>query len=234
MNFKFDDFIICLKSGIHYLPNTLWLTIIPVVVGLIIGTIIAIIRVYKVNFFSQFFAVLVTIYNGIPFVLSLMLINTIYTLNYDKISAFFGIKTSITDVNKMWIGFIVLSLMNIGYMAEAMRGAFLSIDKYQYEAGYSVGMTTFQTLRRIIIPQVIPISIPILINNITAVMKTSAIAFSLGIFEVYNGSIYPCNITYSFLEGYVAAAVIYWIMAIIIENAGGIIVKHSGRYRKTA
>jgi L-cystine transport system permease protein len=234
MSFKFEDFLECLQSGLKYLPNTLLLTIVPVVIGLIFGTIIAIIRIYNVKILSPIFATLVTIYNAIPFVLSMMIINTIYTLNFDKIADFLHLNVSITEANKMWIGYIVLSLMNVAYMSEAMRGAFLSIDKFQFEAGYSVGLTNFQTLIRIIIPQVIPIAIPILISNVTAVMKTSAIAFSLGIFEVYNGSIYPCNITYSFLEGYVAAAVIYWVMAIIIENLGRLVEKSSAKYRKFA
>lgn len=234
MSFKLPDFLDCLQSGLHYLPNTILLTIVPVVVGLIVGTIIAIIRIYNVKILSPVFATLVTIYNAIPFVLSMMLINTIYTLNFDKIASFLHINVSITEANKMWIGYIVLSLMNIAYMSEALRGAFLSIDKFQFEAGYSIGLTSFQTLTRIIIPQVVPIAIPILIGNITAVMKTSAIAFSLGIFEVYNGSIYPCNITYSFLEGYVASAMIYWVMAIIIENVGRLIEKNGSKYRKFA
>lgn len=234
MSFKIPDFLECLQSGLYYLPNTILLTVVPVIVGLIIGTIIAIIRVYNVKILSPMFATLVTIYNAIPFVLSMMIINTLYTLNFDKIANFLHINVSITEANKMWIGYIVLSLMNISYMSEALRGAFLSIDKFQFEAGYSIGLTNFQTLTRIIIPQVVPIAIPILIGNITAVMKTSAIAFSLGIFEVYNGSIYPCNITYSFLEGYVASAIIYWIMAIIIENIGRLIEKSGSKYRKFA
>ena len=234
MTFYFDDFMTCLESGLHYLPNTLLMTFVPVVVGLFLGTLIAIVRIYKIKFWAKFFAAIVTIYNGIPFVLSLMLINTIYTLNFDNMAAFFHLNISITQVNKMWIGYFVLSLMNICYMSESMRSAFLAIPQIQFEAGYSIGLTSAQTLRRIVIPQVVPIAIPILISNITAVMKTSAIAFSLGIFEVYNGSIYPCNITYHFLEGYVAAALIYWGLSLIIENTGRLIEKSANKYRKFA
>lgn len=233
MIFKFPDFIECLRSGLKYLPNTLIMTFVPVAVGLIIGGVVAILRLYRVKVISQILAVIVTIYNGIPFVLTLMLLNTFYTLNFDKIAKALHINASITTVNKIWIGLIVLSLMDIAIMSEALRGALGSINKFQYEAGYSVGMTTFQTLRRIIIPQVIPLVVPILINNITLVLKTSAIAFSLGIFEVYNGSIPPCNITYSFLEGYVAAGIIFWILSIIIENIGRLLEKRGAKFNKT-
>ena len=233
MIFKFPDFVECLRSGLKYLPNTLIMTFVPVAVGLVLGAVVALLRLYKVKVISQLLAVIVTIYNGIPFVLTLMLLNTFYTLNFDKIAAFLHINAKITTVNKIWIGLIVLSLMDIAIMSEALRGAFASINKFQYEAGYSVGLTTFQTLRRIIIPQVVPLVVPILINNITLVLKTSAIAFSLGIFEVYNGSILPCNITYSFLEGYVAAGVIFWILSIIIENVGRLLEKNGAKFNKT-
>lgn len=233
MIFKFQDFIECLRSGLKYLPNTLIMTFVPVAVGLILGAIVAIIRIYKVKVISQILAVIVTIYNGIPFVLTLMVLNTFYTLNFDKIAGFLHINANITTVNKIWIGLIVLSLMDIAIMSEALRGAFESINKFQYEAGYSVGLTTTQTLRRIIIPQVIPLVIPILANNITLILKTSAIAFSLGIFEVYNGSILPCNITYSFLEGYVAAGIIFWGLSIIIENMGRFIEKSGRKFNKS-
>lgn len=233
MIFKFADFIECLRSGLKYLPNTLIMTFVPVVIGLIGGGIIAILRIYRVKVISQILAILVTVYNGIPFVLTLMLLNTFYTLNFNKIAAFLHLHADITTVNKIWIGIIVLSLMDIAVMSEALRGAFGSINVSQYEAGYSVGLTAFQTLRRIIIPQVIPLVVPILINNTTLVLKTSAIAFSLGIFEVYNGSILPCNITYSFLEGYVAAGIIFWVLSIIIENVGRLIEKNGAKFNKT-
>ena len=232
MIFKPHDFLECLISGLKYLPNTLLMTFIPVITGLIIGAFVAILQLYRVTFISQLLSIIITIYNGIPFVLTLMLLNTFYTLNFNKIAKILHINADITTVNKIWIGIIVLSLMDIALMSEALRGAFESINKFQYEAGYSIGLTTFQTLRRIIIPQVIPLAVPILINNITLVLKTSAIAFSLGIFEVYNGSILPCNITYSFLEGYVAAGIIFWMLSIIIESIGRIIEQNSSKFNK--
>ena len=232
MIFKPHDFLECLISGLKYLPNTLLMTFIPVITGMIIGAFVAILQLYRVKCISQLLSIIVTIYNGIPFVLTLMLLNTFYTLNFNKIAKILHINADITTVNKIWIGIIVLSLMDIALMSEALRGAFESINKFQYEAGYSIGLTTFQTLRRIIIPQVIPLAVPILINNITLVLKTSAIAFSLGIFEVYNGSILPCNITYSFLEGYVAAGIIFWMLSIIIESIGRIIEQNSSKFNK--
>ena len=58
MIFKFADFIECLRSGLKYLPNTLIMTFVPVVIGLIGGGIIAILRIYRVKVISQILAIL--------------------------------------------------------------------------------------------------------------------------------------------------------------------------------
>lgn len=232
MSFKIPNFLECLQSGIKYLPTTIILTIVPVIVGLIVGTLIAIVRINKVRFWSKFFSGFVAFYNAVPFILSLMIINTVYKLTFDDFAASLGLSITIADIDAIWIGFFVLSLMNICHMSESIRGAFISIDKGQYEGGYSVGLTNRQTFLRIIIPQIVPIAIPILISNTIGIMKASAIVFTLGIFEIYNGCLLPCNRTYSFLEGYVSAAMIYWALTIFIEQVGKWIEKKGSKYRR--
>jgi L-cystine transport system permease protein len=117
-------------------------------------------------------------------------------------------------------------------MEESIKGAFLSVDKGQYEAGYSIGLTRLQTLKRIIIPQMVPVAIPMLTNNMIGIIKGSSIAMAIGITEVLGGSVIPCSTTYRFLEGYVAAAFIYWGFTVTIEKIAKIIEKRADRYRR--
>jgi L-cystine transport system permease protein len=91
------------------------------------------------------------------------------------------------------------------------------VSKGQYEAGYSVGMNTLQILRRIIIPQVIPIALPPVTNDTVGILKGTSVLMTVGIMVVMTGSTLPCHATYSFLVGYVAAAIIYWAMTVCIE-----------------
>jgi L-cystine transport system permease protein len=226
MTFQLKGFLECLWSGIGGLPNTLVLTLIPIAVGLVLGSLIAIVRIFKVPVLSQVLATVVTIYQGVPVVTALLVFNLLFIMKFDDVARAFGWTISVANVPTIWIGVIVLSLSATCAMTETIRGAFISIDKFQYEAGYSVGLTTPQIMRRIIVPQVVPVAIPPLMNCLVGIIKGTSVMMTIGIMDIMNGALLPCQTTYSFLVGYVAAAVIYWILTIIIERLAGVLQRN--------
>lgn len=232
MNFNVAHFYESLIYGIRYLPNTCKLVFIPLTVGLILGTVIALIRVYKVTFFDKFFAVFVTVYQGVPIVVALMIYNLLFMLKFNDVAKLLRIQKTVADVDNIWVGIFALTLLAICSMSEAIRGSLLSIDKGQNEAGYAVGLTKIQTIKRIIIPQMIPIAIPSLINNVVGLIKASSVVMAIGIIEIVAGATIPSSRTYSFYEGYVAAAVIYWGFTILVEYLAGVLRKHTGKFRR--
>lgn len=232
MKFGIVNFAESLLSGIKYFPNTLKLVFIPLALGLVLGSIIALVRVYKVPVLDKLLALFVTIYQGIPIVVALMIYNLLFILKFNDLTSLLHIRKSVNEVNNIWVGIFALTLMVICSMSEVIRGALLSVDKGQDEAGYSVGLTKVQTIRRIILPQMLSVAIPSLINNIVGLIKGSSIAMAIGIAEVLAGALIPCSRTYTFFEGYVAAAMIYWVFTILIECLAGYCDKHMGRYRR--
>jgi L-cystine transport system permease protein len=102
------------------------------------------------------------------------------------------------------------------------------VGRNQFEAGFSIDLTLPQVFRRIIIPQMIPIAAPVLINNFIMLVKASALLYIIGITDISNGSLIPAHITYGYFEGYVATAVIYWGICSLIELAGNQIEKGLG------
>jgi L-cystine transport system permease protein len=231
MSFNFDYFIECLISGISYLPNTIKLVTIPLSVGLILGTIIALIRIFNVPVIGKILGIFVALYQGIPIVVALMIYNLVFTLKFNDVAQFFRLNVTVAEVDNIWVGIIALSLMDTTMITESIRGAFMSVDRGQYEAGYAVGLTKIQTLCRIIIPQMIPVAIPLLTNNIVGTIKGSSVVMAIGITEVLAGSVIPCSKTYSFLEGYIAAAVIYWLFTIAVEKIAKLVERKSNKYR---
>ena len=117
-------------------------------------------------------------------------------------------------------------------MSEITRGGFRSVDKVQFEAGYTIGLTKFQTFRRIIFPQMLPVISPGLLNLLIGMLKATNLVSTIGIMEIMVASLYPCQETYSYLEGYLAAALMYWIIGIAIENLGHLVEHYSDKYRK--
>jgi L-cystine transport system permease protein len=107
-----------------------------------------------------------------------------------------------------------------------------SIPVNQYEAAYSVGLTKLQTLRRIILPQLVATAIPTLLNNIVGIIKSTSLVSAVGITELMGGALIPSGVTYSFVEGYTAAGFIYWGFTIVVLFFAGKLEKKFKSFRK--
>lgn len=206
MKFSLEYLWKCILSGIIYIPVTLKLALIPLALAIVFGTLIALARIFKVPVVEKFFKIFVAIYSGIPGVVTMLIFHLIY------LSLFKPAKNGI-----MLLAYFTFTLGRTIVVSESVRGAFLSIPKGQYEASYACGLSTFQTLKKIIIPQVIPVALPSLTNNTLGSIKNTSIVLVLGIVDVLNGATIPCADTYSYVEGYVAAAIIYWVINAIVE-----------------
>ncbi|MBQ8085827.1 MAG: ABC transporter permease subunit [Lachnospiraceae bacterium] len=232
MGFEYDNFLDSLHYAVYYLPITAKLAFAALVIGIIIGLIVAIIRYYRIPVLSQLLSVLITVYQGIPTMVALLLYNLLFSFLIGGVVEGLGLNVEVRDVSNIVVGYIALSLFAITSISETFRGAILSIDKIQFEAGYSIGLTKLQTLYRIIIPQIIPTAIPGLINNMVGIIKGTSLVSAIGIMEVMNASIIPCSRTYSFVEGYVAAALVYWAFTLVLETIAKGIEKKTKGFRK--
>ncbi len=207
MKFSFEYLWKCILSGIVYIPVTLKLALIPLFIALFLGTLIALARIFKVPVVEKLFKVIVTIYSGVPLMVTMLIFHLLY------LHLFKPGKNGI-----MVLAYFTFSISRTIVVSESIRGAFLAIPKGQYEAAYSCGLSTFQTLKKIVIPQVIPVALPALTNNTLGSIKNTSIVMVLGIVDVLNGAAIPCADTYSYVEGYVAAAIIYWGINAIVET----------------
>jgi polar amino acid transport system permease protein len=115
-------------------------------------------------------------------------------------------------------GISCLSIKYAGRLAEIFRSGFQAIEKGQAEAAFSVGFSNLQTYRRIILPQVVPIVIPPLINEVVGMIQDSAVVSLLGIWELMRRGNSVANASLKPFEIYTTIAVIYLIMTISISQ----------------
>lgn len=232
MSIRMDAVKESILSALNYLPKTIELILIPLLIGIVLGTLIAFVRVYKIPVLSQFFSCFIPIYQGIPIVVALLIYNLLYLIKCNDVLQFFHSSKTIADIDNIIVGLFALSLMMICNISEAVRGALLSIDKGQTEAAYAVGLSKLQTIRRIIIPQMIPVAIPVMVNNTVGLIKATSIVYAVGISEVLSGALVPASKRYTFFEGYLAAALLYWVLTIVVEVAYQFAEKKSGKFRR--
>lgn len=225
MGFDFSFMLVALRESLKATPITLILTIVPFIIGIIFGTILAVFRLFKIKVLGRLAQIYIVIIRGIPIVLLLLMV---YFCVYNYFNVFairFHWKIKTKDINTIYVALIALTLYSTAALSEVVRGALISVGIGQFEAGYSVGLTRIQTIRRIILPQALPVAVPMLSNTIIGLLKGSSLAYMVAVVELLNAAIITANENYKFLEVYVAAAIIYWALTIFIERISYILEK---------
>ncbi|SDS74697.1 cystine transport system permease protein [Paenibacillaceae bacterium GAS479] len=209
-----DSLLPLLKAGVAF---TIPLTLVSFVLGMIVAVLTALARlssIWPLRFVAGFY---VWVIRGTPLLLQLFII--FYGLTYVGI-----ILSSFTAAT---IGFT----LSVGaYGSEIVRGSIQSIQKGQWEAAASLGMTRGQALRRIIIPQAARVSVPPLGNSFISLLKDTSLAGSIMYLEMFRVSQQIVATTYEPLLVYSAAGVIYLLFCTVLTWLQSILEKRLARY----
>ena len=132
--------------------------------------------------------------------------------------ALFGVD--INGVSKGVFVILTLTLLFAATLGEIMRSSYLAVDRGQREAALSVGLSEAQAFRRIILPQAATAALPNFGNSLITLMKEGALAYTIGMVDLMGQGnlIIARNYGNFTLETYLALALIYWAMTLIIEN----------------
>ena len=130
---------------------------------------------------------------------------------------------------------ISLSLLYSATLAEIIRSAYLALGRSQYEAALSIGLTPLQAIRRVMLPQGIVVALPNLGNSLISLFKEGSLAFTIGLIDMMGAGnlIISRNYGAYSLETYIALAVIYWVITLIIEQFFLRLEKHYSKGRRS-
>ena len=234
MSFKFEVMIQSLQVASQYIGTTLFMAITAIFIGVILGLGIALIRLYRIKGLSQFFQVVVTLLKGIPMVLIILALYLIASKQFDVWSESMNWSLRFRDFNMVWIAISALSLLATINSSEIFRGAFAAIKKGQFDAAKSMGMTNLQTIRRVLLPQAIPISLPMFSNLLISLIKASSLASMVSVVDVFAAAKITAQQNYRFLEAYVAVVVIYWGISLVIEKGAQMLEQRMTRKLRRA
>lgn len=222
MGFKFDSFFFLkeLTVALRYIPVVLELALFPLLIGLVFGFLIACTNLFRIRFLSNILETFTVFIRGVPIVLQLTVIYLVYNAVTDSFAVRFGIIQKADGGGFFLVALIGLSLSATVNLSASIMTAFRSVDRGQLEASYSVGLTSTHALFRVIVPQAIPVSIPLIVNNLIGLIKNSSVASLIGVVEIVAATQMEAIETYKFLEGYFAAALVYWGLCTLIELGG--------------
>ncbi|EDM32760.1 Amino acid ABC transporter, permease protein, 3-TM region, His/Glu/Gln/Arg/opine [Roseovarius sp. TM1035] len=187
---------------LSYVPLTLAMASVAMVCALVLSALLAVERVVRVPILDWLVIVFISFFRGTPLLVQLFLF-------YYGLPQVLSVLTRIDGVTAAILG---LMLHFAAYMAESIRAAIISVDRSQWEAGQSIGMTQWQLMQRIILPQAARVAAPTLVNYFIDMLKATSLAFTLGVTEMMGAAQKEAAGSFLYFEAFLVVAVIYWGM----------------------
>lgn len=199
------------------LPVTLAMTGIAVFFSILFGLVIALVKIDRIPVLRQVCTVYVSFMRGVP--LMVLLYMTYYGLPIivNLINNAHGTNITVNDITPFTFAVVAFIMQESAYQSEAIRAALLSVDKKEIEAAKSIGMTGFQTLIHVTLPQALIVAIPSFGNAITSLLKGTSLAFTIAVMDMMGMAKIIGGRNFHYFESYTCAAITYWVICILVE-----------------
>ncbi|TGS47604.1 MULTISPECIES: ABC transporter permease [unclassified Mesorhizobium] len=169
-----------------------------------------------------------TVFRGLPELVTLFLFFFGMPILLQYVIRLFKPEATI-DVDSFIAGMIVLSLIFSSYASEVFLSAFRAIPKGQYEGGYAIGLSTWLTMRKVILPQLLRIAFPGLENCWLSLLKDTALVSVVNLAETLRNAGVAARVTKHAFLFYSVAALVFLALAILSSIATGFILRSLGR-----
>ena len=197
--------------------GTIPLALASFAIGLVLALVLALMRLSSKRALSSIARGYISIVRGTPLLVQLFVI-------------FYGLP-SVGVIIDPWPSAIVAFSINVGgYAAEVIRAAILSVPKGQWEAAYMIGMSHNRALTRIILPQAARVSVPPLSNTFISLVKDTSLASVILVTELFREAQQIASFSNEFMLVYLEAALIYWVICLVLSTGQGFLEKRLDRY----
>lgn len=190
----FLDILSLLAAGAGY---TVLVTFSCIATGLVVGLAVAMLTRLHLGVLDAVLSVFTYVFRGIPVLVLLFIV-------------FFGLPAMGLSVPPLVSMMLSLGLISGAYLAEVFRGALESVDTNEIVAAEAMGMSRWQILISIELPQMLRFAVPGMINEFTTVLKYSPFAYTVGIPEIMKHAMVLASTTLRGVEIYVAIGLLYF------------------------
>lgn len=195
---------------------TLWVSIIGTIVGMLIGLMVGVVRTIPVpekgskkiilRIINWILAAYIEFFRGTPMIVQAMVI-------YYGSALAFGI-----NIDRMIAALFIVSINTGAYMSEIVRGGIISIDKGQFEAAQAIGMTHFQTMTNVILPQVVRNILPATGNEFVINIKDTSVLNVISVSELFFQTKTVAGNNFRYFETFFITCIIYFIMTFTVTR----------------
>ena len=191
---------------------SLFIACICLVTGTILGVLAASAKISRNKILRVIGSVYVEVIRGTPMLLQI----SFFFLGVPSIYRM--LTGGFLKVSNLWMGILAISINSGAYSCELIRSAILSVDKGQWEAGRSLGLTHKQNMNKIILPQAFKRIIPPIANEFITLIKDSSLVSTIGVIELMQAQKVVGTAYYNYFVPLVGAALIYLVMTLTISR----------------
>lgn len=184
---------------------TLLFAVASMVLGLVLGALIALVRVLELPLLRQAARLYVSAFRGTPLLVQVFIV-------------YYGLPSIGIEFSPLTAGILALSLNVAAYLSESLRGAVLGVGRGQWTAGTSLGLTRVQTLRHVIGPQALRAAVPSLSNSLISLIKDTSLVSVIAVTELMLATKELISTTFQPFPLYIAAAGVYWVLSLTFEQ----------------
>lgn len=199
------------------LTGTIPLALVSFAIGLVLALGVALMRLSRQRIVAWLARAYISVIRGTPLLVQLFVI-------------FYGLPSIGLRIDPWPSAVIAFSLNVGGYAAEVIRAAILSVPRGQWEAGYTIGMSHAQSLRRLILPQAARVSVPPLSNTFISLVKDTSLASLILVTELFRQAQQIAAFTQEFLVLYMTAALVYWVFCLVLSMGQSVLETRLDRY----
>lgn len=195
---------------------TLLISITGTIIGLVIGLLVGVVRTIPIpekgvkrtnlKVINTILSMYIEFFRGTPMIVQAMVI-------YYGSAQAFGIH-----MDRVLAGIFIVSINTGAYMSEIVRGGIVSIDKGQFEAAQAIGMNHVQTMKNVVLPQVIRNILPATGNEFVINIKDTSVLNVISVTELFFQTKSIAGSTFKFFEPFFVASIIYLVMTITITR----------------
>ncbi|WP_099156520.1 amino acid ABC transporter permease [Virgibacillus ndiopensis] len=211
MNLDFSQIV----PYIPFMLEGIWVTLkfvsVCIVVGFILGTLLALCKITKIPLLKWLADAYTSIFRGTPLILQLMII-------YFAVPQLTGY-----DISAFLSAVLAFGLNSAAYVSEIIRAGILAVDKGQTEAAQALGVSYKQMMKDIILPQALKNILPALMNEFITLTKESAIVSVIGYLDLMRRAQIVGADIYRNFEPLLFAGLIYWVMVYILTMLGKVV-----------
>jgi L-cystine transport system permease protein len=209
--FEFKYIFISLPLLLPYAPITLLLLAACFLASVVLGVLLALARICRVPVVNKLSIAFCSFILGVP------LLTLLFLFYFGLPELLFVVGIDLTRTSGVYFVILAFGLHYGAVLSAHLRTAVASVGRGQFEAAFSIGLPVLTALRRIVMPQAMRVLIPNVANTYLKAMKSTSIAFSVGVMDLMSYAEHVSRLTGHTFETYLGVAIIYGLLYYLLN-----------------